>query len=124
MGSSCSMRAFLKIGSSPLSPSFSKCPASVIFLIYRTLYPRCFKYLNTRSNDRKVRQFPKCTLLYTVGPQTYMPTAPSCIGVNFSFVLVSELYMCKSCCFKTSSFRLGICYLLFGTSTSLGNLYL
>src|SRR5690606_12211476 len=91
MGSNCSNLAFLAILSSPSSASFSKCPASVIFRTYLTLYPKCFKYLKIMSKDMKVRQLPKCTLLYTVGPQTYLPTCPSLKGSKISFSPVREL---------------------------------
>jgi hypothetical protein len=38
----------------------------------------------------KVLTLPRCTLLYTVGPQTYIPTNPSTMGLNSSFFPVKE----------------------------------
>ena len=36
------------------------------------------------SNEVNVRQLPMCTSLYSVGPQTYIPTCDSWIGLNNS----------------------------------------
>ena len=93
MGSNCSNFAFFTILSSPSSASFSRCPTSVIFLTYLTLYPKNLKYLTIVSKKINVLQLPRCTSLYTVGPQTYTPMKSLCIGTNFSFLPVRLFLM-------------------------------
>ena len=57
---------------------------------------RCFKYLKIRSKETKVLQLPKWTVLYTVGPHTYIPTTLLFIVEKTSFCDVRELYIFKS----------------------------
>ena len=57
------------------------------------------KNLTKTSNTTAGRAFPRCTLSYTVGPQTYIETSKlssppfPCfgMGINFSFLPESEL---------------------------------
>jgi hypothetical protein len=49
------------------------------------------------SKEINVRQLPKCTSLYTVGPQTYNPTSGGLMGLNSSFLRVKVLYRNKGC---------------------------
>ena len=44
-----------------------------------------------KEKEIKVLQFPRWTLLYTVGPQTYIPTLLGEIDLKVSFLLVNEL---------------------------------
>ena len=84
-----SMKAWVKRSatSAAVEPSCSALvmilsSTSVTFCTNVTSKPFHSRYRRIVSNEMNVRALPMWMRLYTVGPQTYMPTLPSSIGSN------------------------------------------